>query len=329
MGHNLKTTVKIGTHDGPFHCDEVLACVFLKMLPQYHDAEVVRTRDPEVLSQCDIVVDVGGAYDPEAKRFDHHQASFDLTMKQLSEGKIESDIQLSSAGLIYWHYRRQIFQSLLPTDPEGKPYSSRQMQDAFEYLYNHFVREIDFVDNGGGQYAWQIQTHISSRVAMMRPSWDDPEPDMDKAFLSALEYVKRELMGYIPKLHSHLRAREALRVTFHDRFKYHHSGSVIWFEEGKWVEWKENLCSVSKEVGVDSRSIFYVVNVVESNRVTLKVTPTCPPRKTIPKEWWGLSDGELERACGIQGLSFVHKGGHIAVGKNKEAIIELIERISN
>lgn len=37
------------------------------------DAEVVRTRDPELLAECDVVVDVGGEYDPERHRYDHHQ----------------------------------------------------------------------------------------------------------------------------------------------------------------------------------------------------------------------------------------------------------------
>ena len=27
--------VKIGTHDGAFHCDEVFACVMLRMLPEF------------------------------------------------------------------------------------------------------------------------------------------------------------------------------------------------------------------------------------------------------------------------------------------------------
>lgn len=43
-----KMMKKIGTHSGVFHCDEALACFLLKQLPEYKDAEVVRTRNPEV-----------------------------------------------------------------------------------------------------------------------------------------------------------------------------------------------------------------------------------------------------------------------------------------
>lgn len=56
--------VRIGTHSGTFHCDEALGCFLLKQTPQFKDADVVRTRDPKVLQDLDIVVDVGATYDP-------------------------------------------------------------------------------------------------------------------------------------------------------------------------------------------------------------------------------------------------------------------------
>lgn len=37
------------------------------------DAEITRTRDPAQLAECDIVVDVGGEFDPKRHRYDHHQ----------------------------------------------------------------------------------------------------------------------------------------------------------------------------------------------------------------------------------------------------------------
>ncbi|KTG35833.1 hypothetical protein cypCar_00047083 [Cyprinus carpio] len=65
--------MKIGTHNGTFHCDEVLACFLLRQLPEYKDAEILRSRDASLLKQCDVVVDVGGEYDPSQQRYDHHQ----------------------------------------------------------------------------------------------------------------------------------------------------------------------------------------------------------------------------------------------------------------
>ncbi|XP_041096302.1 MYG1 exonuclease-like [Polyodon spathula] len=72
-GLKMPAVIKIGTHDGTFHCDEVLACFLLRQLPGYKDAEIVRTRDPALLSECDVVVDVGGEFDPKRHRYDHHQ----------------------------------------------------------------------------------------------------------------------------------------------------------------------------------------------------------------------------------------------------------------
>ena len=64
----MKQIMKIGTHNGAFHCDEVLACAMLKQLTEYKEAEIVRTRDQALLDECDIVVDVGGIFDPKTHR---------------------------------------------------------------------------------------------------------------------------------------------------------------------------------------------------------------------------------------------------------------------
>lgn len=59
--------LKIGTHDGQFHADECLAAFLVKLLPEWKDAEIVRSRNQAVLDQCDIVVDVGRIYDAAGK----------------------------------------------------------------------------------------------------------------------------------------------------------------------------------------------------------------------------------------------------------------------
>ena len=89
--------VKIGTHDGVFHCDEVLSCVMLKLLPRYRDADILRTRDQASLDECAVVVDVGGEFDPTRERYDNHMLDFSMTMNQLSEGKIRSDTMVASS----------------------------------------------------------------------------------------------------------------------------------------------------------------------------------------------------------------------------------------
>ena len=62
----------IGTHSGTFHADESLACFMLLKTKQFAGSQIVRTRDPAVLEKCDVIVDVGGTYEPEKHRYDHH-----------------------------------------------------------------------------------------------------------------------------------------------------------------------------------------------------------------------------------------------------------------
>ena len=56
--------VQIGTHNGTFHCDEALGCFLLQRTKRFKESEVVRSRDQEILKDLDIVIDVGGTYDP-------------------------------------------------------------------------------------------------------------------------------------------------------------------------------------------------------------------------------------------------------------------------
>ena len=62
-GTKRKMAPTIGTHSA-FHCDEALGCFLLKRTKLLKDAGVVRSRDPAVLKDCDVVIDVGGVYDP-------------------------------------------------------------------------------------------------------------------------------------------------------------------------------------------------------------------------------------------------------------------------
>jgi uncharacterized UPF0160 family protein len=75
--------------------DESLAVYLLRQTTEFADSKLIRTRDPAVIAQADIVVDVGGEYIPEKHRYDHHQRGFTETFDAAHVTK------LSSAGLIY------------------------------------------------------------------------------------------------------------------------------------------------------------------------------------------------------------------------------------
>lgn len=78
MNWNKKSSreIKVITHDGIFHSDEVFSVALLRFF--YKNIYVMRTRDPEILAQATdqpevFVLDVGEDYNPAKRNFDHHQ----------------------------------------------------------------------------------------------------------------------------------------------------------------------------------------------------------------------------------------------------------------
>jgi uncharacterized UPF0160 family protein len=91
--------MRIATHDGSFHADEVFAIATLQLLAAEErdgdgSVEVVRTRDRDLISGADLRVDVGFRDDPATGDFDHHQRSFDRVRP--------NGVRYASFGLI-WH----------------------------------------------------------------------------------------------------------------------------------------------------------------------------------------------------------------------------------
>lgn len=102
---------------------------FKRQLPEYNDAEIVRSRNPADLEPCDIVVDVGAVFDPERQRFDHHQREFTETMKSLKI--LDYETKLSSAGLVYAYYGKAVISSIT-----GIPKESPDMTVLYEKVNN-------------------------------------------------------------------------------------------------------------------------------------------------------------------------------------------------
>ena len=134
----------VGTHSGTFHCDEAMAVALLSLV--HPDAtgvpnstatksaplpfRLVRSRDEAVLSDCDVVVDVGGVYDPAALRFDHHQRGFAETLGMGFETK------LSSSGLVFKHFGREA----IAAAAGGAP-SDADVDAVFRKMYAAFMED--------------------------------------------------------------------------------------------------------------------------------------------------------------------------------------------
>jgi len=320
--------VTIGTHNGSFHCDESLACSLLKLLPRYSEAKVVRSRDAAVLDTCTLVVDVGGVFDREKHRYDHHQKTFQDTFNSLDSSK-KWVTKLSSAGLVYFYFGREIISQLL-----GVKESEPVVEKVFDKVYENFVEEIDAIDNGisthDGEPRYSINTNLSSRVAHLAPSWQDPSPDYDAGFCQAMDLTRTEFqdrVNYYGKVW--WGARDTVAKVLQGRFQCHSSGRVLDFSTGG-CPWKEHLFELEVEEGLkEDSNILYAIFTDQNGMWRIQCVPlrarSFENRLSLPSEWRGLRDEELESKSGVVGATFVHSGGFIGGAKTREAVMEMVE----
>ncbi|XP_042043921.1 MYG1 protein C694.04c-like [Salvia splendens] len=112
---------RVGTHNGSFHCDEALGCFMIRLTNNFSQAHIV-------LETLDAVLDVGGVYDPAKHRYDHHQKAFEEIFGHGFNTK------LSSAGLVYKHFGKEIIAKELQVD-EDHP----DVQRLFLAVYKNFM----------------------------------------------------------------------------------------------------------------------------------------------------------------------------------------------
>lgn len=197
---NFKPSKTIATHDGTFHADEVLGCTMLsRYTKEFENAKIVRSRDPKVLNTADLVLDVGGEYNPTTCRFDHHQRGFYESFTKAHSTR------LSSAGLIYRHYGREIIKRLSEQIAEEQNVNlekNKETEDLIYFkVYDSFIHCIDAIDNGITQYPREAKsryydsTGISSRISRLNPLWTEKiEPELqNKRFLQAMDVMNKEL----------------------------------------------------------------------------------------------------------------------------------------
>lgn len=315
-----KAELLIGTHDGTFHCDEVLGCFLLKTL--FPQASITRTRNPETLKLCDIVLDVGGEYDPQIHRYDHHQKSFDHSMSTLS-GELDGTVRLSSAGLVYHHFGKQVLQRILDSTDEDL------IKYVYKRIYNSIVQEIDGIDNGipahPDQPLYTIHTDLSSRVKRLQKPWFfEGEWDEQLHFEKAVDSVGAEFTEAVLRSRDHnYRARDIVVKSLQNRYTVHESGQI--FELITFCPWMEHFFELEKELQITPEVKYVIFKDKDSYRI--RGVPLTKEsflgRKFMPESWRGLRDEELSQKTGIEGCVFVHSTGFISGHKTREGALQM------
>ncbi|KAF8932789.1 metal-dependent protein hydrolase [Dissophora ornata] len=310
----------VGTHNGHFHCDEALAVYMLNQTKQFKGSDLVRTRDPAKLATCDIVVDVGGVYDPATHRYDHHQRGF----TEVFGGKFET--KLSSAGLVYKHFGKEIIASTLNLEE-----SDAKVELLYNKVYENFIEALDGGDNGISQYPtdikpkYRVGTALPQRVAGLNPWWNQKDVDVDAQFMKAVAMTGGDFTDSVRYLGlSWLPARDLVVKALDQRMDIHPSGKILVFDQS--CPWKEHLFNLEEELCIEEKPV-YVLYPDDNNQWRVQCVPPSPEsfecRKALPQAWRGFRDDELSERSGIPNSIFVHMGGFIGGNKTKEGALEM------
>lgn len=341
------SAVTIGTHNGHFHADEALAVYMLRThIPRYHGARLVRTRDPALLATCDTVVDVGGEYDAEKRRFDHHQRGFTTTFP----GR---DTKLSSAGLVYMHHGKEVVAGRAAAAASAGAADASTVDRVYNKLYESFIEAVDANDNGVSVYdpeaiaAAGLEKRFSNgaftlgaMVGRLNPAWNEPLPSdpaeaqafEDDKFVAASQRIGEEFdrsLDFYVK--SWLPARTLVETAFNERSKYDAQGRIMVLA-GQSCPWKDHLYTLEEENG-ESGKVLYVLYPEKPTPDAKWRVQTVPEtsdsfqsRKPLPKAWRGVRDEELDKVSGVPGCVFVHAAGFIGGNKTFEGALELAKK---
>lgn len=327
---NNSAGVLIGTHDGSFHCDEAMACGLLRHTKEFHAANVVRSRVPAQHLLCNIVVDVGSVYDASKNLLDHHQPEF---QDKMHTGLNQYNTRLSSAGLVYRHYGREILAAYVDAAVEAgaitKP-TQHQIDLLYDKIYKGFMEHVDGIDNGVEEFAsvdgsplvrnYSVPTTLSARVAKLYPRWNETSTrkDEDDAFLAAVRLTTTEFFEAVDYyVCSWLPARALVEDAFAAAESVHPSKQILVFSAAG-CPWKEHLLDIETENNCVGRSIYVLFSDGKGWRVQCvpKENSAFQNRKPLP--WKGLRDDDLSKASGIDGGVFVHASGFIGGNKTFE-----------
>lgn len=292
----MRTVIRVGTHDGVFHADDVFAVAVLQAV--YKDVIIVRSRLPEVLGRCDILVDVGGVYDPDTNKFDHHQKG--------RAGARPNGVLYSAFGLVW----RKFGVHLCGGD-----------QEVADMIDRRLVQHVDMLDNGQhmfegpSNFPGTQQMSLSAALSLLNPRFDEVPNDFDAGFQAALVFADYVLDRLIQASLGETRARSEVREAC---LAAKDSAIVLL---PRFVPWQQAVHEFA------SPNALYVVFPSETGTWMVQTIPTAPgsfnARKPLPAAWAGLREQEFRDAVGLSDAVFCHPGRFICGAHSQASALQL------
>lgn len=286
--------IKLVTHNGSFHADDIFATATLSLILEKKGEgfEIIRTRDEEIIKNGDYVYDVGGIYDENTNRFDHHQKG---------GAGVRNGIEYSSFGLIWKKYGVEMTGS----------------KDIADFVEKRLVAPVDASDNGldlveskNSISPYFIQHFFHS----MRPTWSEKNLNIDDMFLKSVEIAKIILSREIIQARDAILAEEKVRSVYNNTID---KRIIILDTDYPYEDVLNNF----------SEPLFVIYERVADHfwgvRAVRKDPKAFDNRKDFPKNWAGLKDEELQKVTGVSDAVFCHRALFLVVAKSKEGAIKL------
>jgi uncharacterized UPF0160 family protein len=285
--------VRVATHDGSFHADEVFAIAALELLGE--PVEVVRTRDRELLSSADLRVDVGFSDDADAGDFDHHQRGFEAVR--------DNGVRYASFGLVWRRFGEQVC---------GDADVARAVDDVL-------VAPVDAQDVGQQVTASLIEgvrpMTVSGVVAGYNARWDESlSADEERAcFDAAVAFARGVLQREIASAAAGRRAVAVVR------------DGIAGAADPRVVVLAENVPFKQVVVTEAPEALFVVYPKRQGFGVEAvpRELGTFANRRDLPEAWAGLEGEALQAVSGVQDAVFCHVKRFLAVARSREGALEL------
>ncbi|MBO6940359.1 MAG: MYG1 family protein [Deltaproteobacteria bacterium] len=277
----------LGTHSGSFHADDVLAAALIRAFLD-PDAEVVRSRDPEVLAKADIVFDVGHVFDPETGRFDHHQREY--------EG------ERSSAGMVLDH-----LEAKGAVAPE---LAARYREELVDY--------VDAVDIGARQPEHGVPCFSMIVGVLNERAGDDFDRWYERAVSLALDVVEGIRAGFERAEADAEAVRKAMATA--------ESEGRRALQLDRYLKWKPAYFAAGGAEHPTDLVLF--PGRGDWRLVTIPIAEGSREDKVkLPETWAGLEGEALVEASGISGARFCHRNRFIAAFDSESAALEGIAQV--
>lgn len=308
--------ITIATHSGGFHADDAFGCAVLSTILQHQSVQIVRTRDPEAIAAAEYAVDVGGIWDAEAGRFDHHQKGF--------AGQRPSGVVYASAGLVWAQHGVRYIQDL---DIQGKRVTPAEAAEVARLVDEQLVQYLDMADTGAANMApdyFGLSALVSSynltgtAERAFRTQSDGAqlaeEARLD-AFHAAMDMANHLLYNIVDNILDALRSADLVRAG-----TLLESGRVLVMDL-PGLSWFDVVCQEMPDV----QFVLYPDSSDQQWQVrTVPVVPhSFDARRDLPRAWAGLRDEALQAATGVDDAVFCHNGVFIAGAKSKEGALKL------